>query len=285
MSDSGERGSAEMSKLGPDAHFHVDDLEWRPWGEDRKAPFAAEGARGQAWVKVLSRDPETEGESLMYRLDPGWSADAIENTVYENLLVLDGELEVNGATLRTRAFSYRPEGHRTGPVSTEAGATLIAYAGFPGEVASPIAVPCVDTDAMPWTKTGAVADAPGYEASAKMLRSDEENLDVFYLALVQPSETPRLTSHDAPEETFFLEGRSLNYDGHTRGRHVNRAGTYCHRGAGSLHGMQTIVEPCLIFKHDYFEQDDLEELRSFPRDTDAVQALKSGRVPELPKRW
>jgi quercetin dioxygenase-like cupin family protein len=273
-----------MSKLTPDAHVHSDDLEWRPWDDERKAPFVAEGVRGQAWVKVLSRDPETEGESLMYRLDPGWSAESIENTVYENLLVSEGELEIDGTTLRKLSYSYRPEGHRTGPVSTATGATLIAYAGFPGELASSIPVPSVDTDAMEWwTSTQLSTDA-----SMKMLRADEENLDVYYLTLVRPpSESHHVSQHDAPEEAFILEGLGLTYDGHTRGRHVMRAGTYVHRGPGSPHGFQTITEPSLVFKHDYFNNEELEDLvlRSFPRETEAVRAWRSGRMPELAKRW
>jgi hypothetical protein len=272
-----------MSKLIPDGHMHSDDVEWRPWDAERKAPFVAKGARGRAWVKVLSRDPETESESLMYRLDAGWSADSIENTVYENLLVLDGELEVGGTTLRKLSYAYRPEGHRSGPLSTQAGATVIAYAGFRGELASPIPVPCVDTEAMDWADEGA-----SKEVSVKMLRGDEENLDVYYLTRVRPpNEADHVSYHDAPEEAFFIEGRSLNYDGHTRGRHVNRPGTYVHRGAWSPHGMQVITEQALVFKHDYFDNEDFSEafLRSYPRETDAVRALRNGRTPELPKRW
>ena len=273
-----------MSKLIPDAHVHSDDLEWRPWDNERKAPFVAEGTQGQAWVKVLSRDPETEGESLMYRLDPGWSADSIENTVYENLLVLDGELDVDGTTLRRLSYSYRPEGHRSDAVSTATGATVIAYAGFPGELASPIPVPCVDADAMDWwTSTQMSTDA-----SQKMFRADEENLDTYYLALVRPpSESHHVSQHDAPEEAFILEGRGLTYDGHTGGRHIMRSGTYVHRGPGSQHGFQTITDPCLVFKHDYFDNESLTDLvlRSFPRETDAVRAMKEGRIPELAKRW
>jgi Domain of unknown function (DUF4437) len=244
-----------MSKLIPDAHVHSDDLEWRPWGE-----------------------------SLMYRLDPGWSAASIENTVYENLLVLEGELEVDGTTLRKLSYSYRPEGHRTGPVSTGTGATLIAYAGFPGELASSIPVPCVDTNGMEWWKS----DQMSTDASLKMLRADEENLDTYYLVLVRPpSESQHVSQHDAPEEAFILEGRGLTYDGHTRGRHVMRTGTYVHRGPGSQHGLQTITDPCLVFKHDYFNNEDLTDLvlRSFPRETDAVRAWRSGRMPDLAKRW
>jgi Domain of unknown function (DUF4437) len=271
-----------MPKLIPDAHVHSDDLEWRTWDNERKTPFVAEGARGQAWVKVLSRDPETEGESLMYRIDPGWSAQSIENTVFENLLLLDGELDINGATLRRRCFSYRPEGHRAGPVSTVTGATVIAYAGFPGELASPIPVPCLDTDTMEW-----MAPQKATRANLKMLRADEENLDVYYLASSPPSESHHVTQHDAPEEAFILEGSSLNYDGHTRGRHVTRAGAYIHRGPGSPHGLQTTTEQCLVFKHDYFNPDEYPQifLHSFPRDTEAVRALKSGQMPNLPKRW
>jgi hypothetical protein len=270
-----------MAKLIPDAHVHVDDLEWRPWDEDRKAPFVTQGARGQAWVKVLSRDPETEAESLMYRLDPGWSADAIENTVYENLLVLAGDLDVDGTTLSKYSFSYRPEGHRSGPLSTETGAIVVAYAGFPGELASPIPVHSIDTDAMEWTGS--------YRGGVKMLRGDEENLDVYFLVRIgtDGTETDQISQHDAPEEALILEGRSLTYDGPTRGRHIITAGTYVHRGSGSPHGMNKVLEDHVVFKHDYFHEDTNADiyLASYPRETDAVQALRGGRMPELPKRW
>jgi hypothetical protein len=273
-----------MAKLIPDAHTHSDDLEWRPWDAERKAPFMAEGARGQAWVKVLSRDPETEAESLMYRLDPGWSADAIENTVYENLLVLDGDLDVDGTSLRKHWYSYRPEGHRSGPLSTGTGATVIAIAGFPGELASPISLPGLDTDAMEWV---------GWDVSKKhamkMLRGDEENLDVYFLARVDPAFENKIDAdgHDAPEEAFFLEGRSLNYDGHTRGRHINTAGTYVYRAPGSQHGLNTVTERVLLFKHDSFNHEESWDrfVSAYPRETEAVRTLKEGRKPELPKRW
>jgi ChrR Cupin-like domain len=273
-----------MAKLIPDAHVHSDDLEWRPWDDQRKAPFITDGAHSQAWVKVLSRDPETEGETLMYRLDPGWSSHEIENTVNENLLVLEGTLDVDGTRLRKRWFSYRPEGHRTRRVSTETGATVIAIAGFPGELASPIPVPWIDTDAMEWVKWDVSSNH-----AMKMLRGDEENLDVYFLARVEPGfeNGLDLDGHDAPEEAFFLEGRGMNYDGHTRGRHINTAGTYVHRGPGSQHGLNTVTEQVLLFKHDSFNHEESSDrfLSAYPRETEAVRSLKEGRVPVLPKRW
>jgi hypothetical protein len=289
-----------MVKVIPDAHIHSDDLEWRPWDEQRKMPFVAQGPTGQAWVKVLSRDPETEAESLLYRLDPGWAAEAIENTVYENLLVLDGELEVDGQTLAKYWFSYRPEGHRAGPVSTKGGVTVIAFAGFPGELASNIPVPYLDTNAMDWS-----GSATSSLKGLKVLRADEENLDCFSLTRAGAGwENDFVAFHDTPEEVFILQGKGMNYDGATQGRHINTAGTYVHRGIGSLHGMNTIVEDNLAFQHDYFNHGSVFRrdeatghvlvsaltkgdliLRSFPRETAAVRAVKEGRVPELPTRW
>ena len=120
-----------MVKLVPHAYVHVDHLAWRPWDDARKAPFVAHGARGSAEVKVLARDPETTAESLLYRLEPGWSADRITNTVYENVLVLEGAIDVGDRKLGRHVFTYRPEGHETGPVSSPEGATILSFAGRP----------------------------------------------------------------------------------------------------------------------------------------------------------
>jgi superfamily I DNA and RNA helicase len=58
-----------MVKLISEAHVQSDHLEWRAWDEKRTTPFVAEGVRGEAWVKVLSRDLDTGAESLLYKLD------------------------------------------------------------------------------------------------------------------------------------------------------------------------------------------------------------------------
>jgi hypothetical protein len=277
-----------MSKLVPEAHVHADHLGWRPWTEDRNVPFVATGTHGEAWVKVLSRDLDTGGESLLYKLDKGWSASSLENTVYENLLVLDGVIEVDGLALSRNSYAYRPQGHLSHSVSSPTGATVFACAGAPGEPASKIAMPCVDTDSMSWTPRPVGHEDARY--FVKMLRGDEENLDTFYLMwAMRGTETHRVTAHDAPEEAFFLEGRTEFYDSVTEGRIIGTRGTYVHRGPMSKHGFNTILEGQVTFKHDYFTNE-IEEAEkiffdSYPADTEAVRALKEGRVPDLPKRW
>jgi Domain of unknown function (DUF4437) len=279
-----------MTKLVPEAMIHTEAVEWRPWDASRKTPFEARGANGvPAWVKVLSKDRETGAESLMYRLDRGWSAASIHNTVYENLLVLDGEIEIDGQNLRKYAYSYRPEGYETGPVSTPTGVTIITFAGAPGEPASSVPVPHLDTEAMPWTTRPTTIPSARYYI--KVLRADEETLDSFYLTrAVAGMEHPHVGSHDAPEEGYFLGGKFLFYDGVTGGRLIGPPGTYVHRGPNSPHGHLTILEDVTSYKRDYFihgEGDGDADLLygAFPRDTPAVQALREGRDPQLPRRW
>jgi hypothetical protein len=289
-----------MAKLVPEAHVQSDHIEWRPWTADRSRPFEADGAQGQAWVKILSRDPQTEAETLLYRLDQGWSAERVRNTVYENLLVIDGEIEVNGETLRKYAFSYRPEGHEVGPISTATGAIVIAIAGAPGELASKIPVDGLDTESMPWVKRheteAALVDSSVVRSRAvtearyyiKMLRGDEENLDTYYLMrAVRGFQSDGVSSHEAPEETFVLEGCNVSYDSVTDGRVISTRGSYCHRGPRSQHGFLTLVEDTLVFKHDYFNPEDNPELfySAYSTETPAVKALKEGRDPGLAQRW
>jgi quercetin dioxygenase-like cupin family protein len=289
-----------MVKRSPEAYVQSDHLEWTRWDEKRTTPFVAEGARGEAWVKVLSRDLDNGAESLLYKLDRGWSAAMIESTVYENLFVLSGEIEVGDQTLPKYGFSYRPEGHRVGSVSTTTGATVIAIAGAPGDLASPIPVPCLDTEAMPWTTRDITVSRDQALAAAranvehkpryylKMLRGDEENLETFSLMrALQGTESTTTSAHDAPEEGFFIDGRTWSYDDMTGGRYLSTPGTYVHRPPGSEHGLNAILEDTFVLKHDYFSAEDNEELflGSYPKETPAVKAVREGRDPKLPKRW
>jgi hypothetical protein len=277
-----------VSKLVPEAVVHADDIAWRPWADERSAPFLASGRSGDAWVKILSRDPASGSESLIYKLDKGWSASTIENTVYENLLVLDGVLQIDGQELFKGFYSYRPEGHVSHDVSSPTGATVIAYAGAPGEQASKNPLPALDSDSMPWTHRPIGTEGPRY--FVKMLRGDEENLDTFYLMrAVRGSQTHSVAHHDAPEEGFFLEGLTEFYDGSTGGILLGRKGTYVHRGPGSPHGHVHVLEDQVLFKHDYFTNEVAEALEIFlaayPVETDAVRALREGRDPGLATRW
>lgn len=277
-------------KLVPEATTHADLLEWRPWDVDRKTPFVAHGATGTAWVKVLSRDPDTGAESLLYKLNRGWSAASIENTVFENLMVLHGELEADGQWLRKYAYSYRPEGHTAGPVKTGTGVTVIAFAGAPGDPASKVPLPHVDVERMPWLER--TMDLPGALYYSKLLRVDEATLDIYALTRsVCGFETgPEVHSdHDVAEEMFFIEGKVLAYDGPTRGRQVYTPGKYVWRPPHSVHGHVTALEDTLMYAHSFFSPDEPQQTRflldALPADGPLAQALRDGRTPELPKRW
>jgi hypothetical protein len=272
-----------MTKLVPDAYVHVDTLAWLPWNEERKTPFMAEGASGEASVKVLARDPENGAETLLYRLSPGWRADSIRNTVQENTWVLEGELEIGGTALGRHVYSYRPEGHESGPVSTSTGATVLSMAGFPGELASGHGVEALDPASLDWVS---FENSDTY--AMKVLRADEQNLDLFYVMRVRAGNvTHGVTDHDAPEEVFIVEGRGETYEGSTGGRHINTPGTYVFRGPWSKHGENTVQEDHLVFKHDYFNPEHDTELffSYFREETPAVKALREGRPVSLPKRW
>jgi hypothetical protein len=278
-----------VPKLVPEATVQVDYIEWRPWSDDRKYPHVAVGATSQPMVKVLSKDPESGAETLMYELPRGWRAESLENTVYENLMVLDGELEVDSETLRKYAYSYRPEGHRTGPVSTTTGAVVIAIAGAPGELSSKAPVPHVDVEAMPWTPRPTPMSQTS-RSYVKILRADEENLDLYYMTrTTRGAHSEGTSAHEAPEESYFLDGEAWFYDGVTGGRLVARRGTYVHRGTMSVHGWVDILGDHLLFKHDYFHHDEDTGgelfLAAYPKETPAVKALREGRDPGLPRRW
>jgi ChrR Cupin-like domain len=271
--------------MTPQAMIHSDNLAWRPWDDDRKTPFVAYGTRGSAHVKVLSRDPKTGGESLMYRLEPGWSAERIENSVFENLIVYEGELLVDGRPLRNHAYLYRPEGHETVSLSAPQGATIVSFAGYRGEPASKRPT-LVDVESMEWQ----IYPVTGGGYYLKVLRADEENLDTFILMRTNaPVETTGIGHHEAPEEVFVLEGVSESYDEATEGRHVATRGSYVYRAPWGKHGLNKIFEDTVVFKHDYFQAETPERLaiylETYPRETPAVRALREGRDPGLPPRW
>lgn len=272
-------------KLLPEATTHADLLEWRPWDDDRKAPFVAQGAAGTAWVKVLSRDPDTDAESMLYKLDPGWSATSIESTVGENLMVLHGELEIEGERLRKYAYSYRPEGQTTGPVKTTTGVTVIAYAGAPGDPASKEPVPHLDVEGMPWVER--YIELAGARYYSKLLRVDEETFEYFHMerSLCGFETGPSwVADEDKVEEMYLIEGRCYGYDGPTRGRQLYTPGKYVMRHPHSIHGYVTVLEDQLSYRHEYYSVNEPEQatflIDALPTDSPIAKDLKDGRLPE-----
>jgi len=277
---------------------NVNMLGWMPWENDRTLPFTMAGVRGQAWVKVLGWDTETGAESLVYKLSPGWSAERIENTVPEDLIVWQGELEIGGNTLHRYGYSYRPAGHSVGPCSSPMGATVVAFCGSAEqELYSKIPVPALDTESMPWRRNTRAHDT--MRAYWKPLRGDEETLDLYWLGFnAAGSYVEEVATHEGVaelEEAFFFEAGAPPvtlyeaWEGRMARMHGGAGSYVCHGAvAHSAYYKQPNPADMIYFKHDgyaYSEHADPaheEYLAMFPKETPAVRAFREGRDPGLP---
>ena len=289
-----------MTKQRPDAVIHEDFLAWIPWDTTRTIPFRIEGSKGGAWVKVLAREPETGAASLLYRFDPGWSAESIVVGAPENLLVLDGDITVGEHELKTMTYAYRPTGYTKGPCSSENGATVISFGLRPhGELHSPNPVHALDTEAMPWESFSNEFLKSGN--ARKFLRADEENLDVYMLGKTAPRgvgvdpdwvysrPTENVAEHEAPEEGYLISGKSVMYDGIIDGLVQLTGGTFVYRPSCSTHRTLGVFEEQVAFMHNFFgpghQGQDAIRKAQYPIESAAVRAVKEGRNPELPRRW
>jgi hypothetical protein len=265
-------------------------LEWMSWEEDRTLPFSLRGAKGKAWVKILSWDPDTGAESLVYRLEPGWSAPRLENTVSEDLVVWEGELQVGDQTLGKYGYAYRPIGSTTGPCASPLGATIVSFCRGPNDTrGSTVPIPALDDESRPWlsfpTSSGRLW---------KPLRADEETLDVYRLFRVPAgSRTEKIESEyglGGIEELFTLRGKVRGwYEAWPRRviPLISGAGRYVYHGTAD-HGRNETIEDVVTFKHDAYLYDEKVKpearqsiLDMFENETPAVKALKEGRDPQL----
>lgn len=76
-------------------------------------------------VKVLSRNPMTGGQSLLWRLEPGYRQHkpAIHSGSWQ-MYVLEGQATMGEETLSTGSYFYSPAGAVDAPLSSDAGALL-----------------------------------------------------------------------------------------------------------------------------------------------------------------
>lgn len=274
------------------ARDHVDagSLEWMPWDENRTLPFSLKDATGKAWVKILGWDPDTGAESLVYRLEPGWSIPRFENTVSEDLVVWEGELQVGDQTLGKYGYAYRPISSTTGPCASPRGATIVSFCRGPGDTrGSMVPIPALNDESRPWL---ALPNYPG--RLWKPLRADEETLDVYRLfrtpAGHRSEEIKSEYGLGGIEELMTLEGLSSYWYEAWPGQVIpmtNRAGRYVYHGIAD-HGRTKYTEDGVVFKHDIYLYDEKVQPESrqgildmFENETPAVQALKEGRDPEL----
>ncbi|HEY2710577.1 MAG TPA: cupin domain-containing protein [Caulobacteraceae bacterium] len=82
--------------------------------------------------KLLHVEAEDGWQSVMVCLAPGSEISARDHPILEECLVLEGEVEVGGATIRKGDLHLAFAGHDHGPIVSRTGALLYIRAGVPG---------------------------------------------------------------------------------------------------------------------------------------------------------
>lgn len=83
---------------------------------------------GDVEAKCLSRDIESGAATFLLRYPAGWSRVVAHHlSATEELFVLDGELEINGAAYGTHCYANLPRGYPRRTASSKTGAVVITY--------------------------------------------------------------------------------------------------------------------------------------------------------------
>lgn len=83
---------------------------------------------GDVEAKCLSRDTKSGAATFLTRYPAGWSrAASYYLSATEELFVLDGELEINGAVYGTHCYANLPRGYSRRTSSSKTGAIVITY--------------------------------------------------------------------------------------------------------------------------------------------------------------
>lgn len=201
-----------------------------PW-EDAPAARVRPGTS----ARVLSRDPETGACSLMLRYPPGWTGAAGQNLACdEEVLVLDGALDLGAGALGPMSYAHLPAGHVRGAMAAPEGASVIAFysadptegAGTPDPARLVLAL---DGMALPYTGNFHPEFPPG--AGRRMLYEDPHTRDqTWLLGTMGLRWAERAERHPVVEEMFLIAGEVHGNLG------VMRPGAYFWRPPGVPHG-------------------------------------------------
>ncbi len=107
------------------ARPHIEFIQSQalPW---REGVF--EGRFDGVSVKVLSRDEKTGATSNLARYPAGWSRGGPEHlNADEELLVLEGDLEINGVSYSELCYAHLPAGHTRQSASSRSGAVALTF--------------------------------------------------------------------------------------------------------------------------------------------------------------
>ncbi len=218
--------------------IHAQDV---PWARNvLPAPFNTLDCR------VLSIDAEKGDCSVILKYPAGWRRPGVEHLdAAHELYVLDGALEISGATYGIDNYAYLPAGTSHRDWGTSAGAVVLAFfdaapRGTAGEghvkddPAAP-AVPRIDLHEIPWSTDGIDPDVMFLRLAKKVLRHNPKTGDATFVLECGGHTHPknwreRQLAHPCVEEMFLLSGDIVGERG------VMVAGAYFWRPPGLWHG-------------------------------------------------
>jgi hypothetical protein len=184
--------------------------------------------------KLLSEDRETGACSVLLRYPAGYRLPATALGVDEELLVLDGSLDVGGRHYGPYAYAHWPRGFNAGERLSRDGAVVLGfYSGPPQPAAAEFdaqrLVEHLDALEVPYTGNFHPEFPPG--AGRKLLYTDPVTGEASWILGTLPMRwAERSEVHPTVEEMYLLSGESHGDRG------VMRPGAYFWRPGGIPHG-------------------------------------------------
>ena len=272
----------------------------RPWIEFVQSQLLAwqrgplDALRKGTEVKVLSVDAENGASSLLVRYPAGFAASGGALAVDDELLVLEGALDIGDRSYPELTFAHLPAGYETGAWASREGAIVLEFfSGTPRRAVQPFAYDerrlVLHKNALdvPYTGNFHPEFPPG--AGRKMLYQDPQTRDATWILGTLPLRwAERSEVHPTVEEMYLLGGEVHGNRG------VMRPGAYFWRPPSVPHGPYGTQTGNLYFfrtkggdlSTTYVEPD--RPFRWWP-EYDAVLPPEidaaRGEVPSGAKRW
>lgn len=218
-----------------------DQVEFLRFNELPAIAWMPQGRFAGLRASSLSLDSETGAETLLVTVSAFWRwGEPVYWRHDVELLILDGDLSIQGHELRAGHYVFWPAYLACGGFSSRSGARLIWMAGDRCEERSLVGdeLQLIDVRTRPWTLSPAYAgrsvEDAGPDLGVRLLREDTRTGAYTLMTRHAPGWfDARLEAHDTWEELVLLEGDYLM--GET-GAIV--AGTYIFRPGSRPHGPQ-----------------------------------------------
>ena len=255
-----------MSRRTNRSMLHTGYMRWEA--------LAVKDSVGKAWIKTLSKDPETGGRTALIKFDAGFRQERATSNLPMDMYVLEGEMESGDLHFEPDTFHYRPGNSEYGPIETRLGITRLVFT-VDSDRESPDG-PVFIQDVKQMTHARHHLDPEGLGRGAKVLRQDRRSgvsLRVHETWQVGFRGVPGIQHmHDHGEEFFVIAGEFHDYleevDGHV---HLAPGFYGCRRPNESSHGdTVTVFAPSkLVVRLDLFNSDASMDAGEYGRDLES----------------